>query len=144
MTILRSITLAAAVVAGLSACAPLPTSTAANSPGMARSMAGKPSAAGSPGQMAMMDSQMNAMQAMHEKMSSARTPAERNALMAEQMKLMQEGMSMMGGMGPGGMGGATAPGDMAARQQMMEKRMEMMQSMMQMMMDRLPPPAAGQ
>ena len=89
-----------------------------------------------------------AMRAMHDKMSRARTPEERNALMAEHQKLMQEGMGMMGGMGPGGMGGMMGPGagpapaDPAARQQWMEKRMEMMQSMMQMMMDRLPPPPA--
>ena len=79
--------------------------------------------------------QMKAMQQMHEKMVAAKTPAERNALMAEQMKLMQNGMNMMGGMGAG-----TAPGkpaDMAARQGMMEQRMDMMQSMMQMMMDRM-------
>lgn len=89
--------------------------------------------------MAMMDKHMKAMQAMHDKMASAKTPAEREALMAEHMKLMQEGMSMMGGMAPG-----KAP-NAAARQQMMEKRMDMMQSMMQMMMDRMPmaPAAPG-
>ena len=88
---------------------------------------------------------MKAMREMHDKMMRARTPEERNALMAEQMKLMQDGMAMMGGMGPGGMGGmkgmpgmGAMPTDMATRQQMMEKRMEMMQSMMQMMMDRMP------
>jgi hypothetical protein len=82
--------------------------------------------------------QMKAMQQMHEKMVAAKTPAERNALMAEQMKLMQNGMNMMGGMG--GMGAGTAPGkpaDMTARQGMLEQRMDMMQSMMQMMMDRM-------
>ena len=89
-------------------------------------------AAGMP-DMAMMDKHMKAMQAMHEKMASAKTPAEREALMAEHMKLMQEGMSMMGGMAPG-----KAPANAAARRQMMEKRMDMMQSMMQMMMDRMP------
>ncbi len=86
--------------------------------------------------------QMKAMQQMHEKMMAARTPAERSALMAEQMKLMHNGMTMMGGMGGmGGMGaGATTgkPADMATRQGMMEQRMDMMQSMMQMMMDRMP------
>jgi hypothetical protein len=87
-------------------------------------------AAGMPG-MAMMDKHMKAMKEMHEKMANAKTPAEREALMAEHMKLMQEGMSMMGGMAPG-----KAP-NAAARQQMMEKRMDMMQSMMQMMMDRM-------
>ena len=85
--------------------------------------------------------QMKAMQQMHEKMLAAKTPAERNALMAEQMKLMQNGMNMMGGMGGmGGMGAGAAPGkpaDMAARQARMEQRMDMMQSMMQMMMDRM-------
>ena len=82
--------------------------------------------------------QMKAMQQMHEKMLVAKTPAERNALMAEQMKLMQNGMNMMGGMG--GMSAGAKPGrpaDMAARQGMMEQRMDMMQSMMLMMMDRM-------
>jgi hypothetical protein len=109
--------------------------------------------------MAMMDTHMTKMREMHEKMSRAGTPQERQALMADHMKLMQEGMAMMGGMGPGGMGGkggmgiggmgavgpagaASAPMDMATRHQMMEKRMEMMQSMMQMMMDRMGPPPA--
>lgn len=59
---------------------------------------GKP--AGMP-DMAMMDKHMKTMQAMHDKMASAKTQAEREALMAEHMKLMQEGMSMMGGMAPG-------------------------------------------
>ena len=78
--------------------------------------------------------QMKAMQTMHDRMLAAKTPEERNALMAEQMKLMQSGMGMMGRMGPGAMAGK--PGDMAARQGRMEQRMDMMQSMMQMMMDR--------
>ena len=85
--------------------------------------------------MAAMDKQMKAMREMHEKMMNAKTPEERNALMADQMKVMQEGMgadAMKGGM----------PTDMESRTQMMEKRMDMMQSMMQMMMDRMPAPAA--
>ena len=86
--------------------------------------------------MAGMDTQMKAMREMHDKMMAAKTPEERNALMAEHMKTMQEGMTMMNGTSPGGMG--SMKGDMPARHQMMEKRMEMMQSMMQMMMDRLP------
>jgi hypothetical protein len=84
--------------------------------------------------------QMKAMQAMHEKMMAAKTPEEHNALMAEQMKLMQSGMGMMGRMGQGAMSGK--PGDMAARQGMMDQRMDMMQSMMQMMMDRMTPAPA--
>lgn len=96
------------------------------------------------GQMAGMDRHMKAMQAMHEKMMAAKTPAERQALMGEHMKLMQDGMAMMksmGGMsGMGAMqGGKGMEADMGARQQMMEKRMDMMESMMQMMMmDRMP------
>jgi hypothetical protein len=107
-------------------------------------------------QMARMDEQMKAMQAMHDKMTEAKTPDARSALMAEHMKVMQGSMAMMGGMGPGGMMGKSATGadtagipdtqdkdptdaDMGVRHQMMEKRMQMMQSMMQMMMDRMPP-----
>ena len=94
--------------------------------------------------MARMDTQMKAMQEMHDKMMAAKTPEERNALMAEHMKTMQEGMAMMNAMSSGGMGGmkcdmkGNMKGDMAVHHHMMEKRMEMMQSMMQMMMDRLP------
>jgi hypothetical protein len=84
---------------------------------------------------------MKAMQAMHDRMLAAKTPEERNALMAEQMRLMQGGMGMMGRMGPGAMAGK--PGDMAGRQGMMEQRMDMMQSMMQMMIDRTAPAAAA-
>jgi hypothetical protein len=96
------------------------------------------------GQMAAMDQHMKAMQAMHVKMAAAKTPEERQALMADHMALMNDGMAMMKSMGGGmsdmgGMhGGKGMDGDMAARQQMMEKRMDMMESMMQMMMDRMP------
>ena len=85
---------------------------------------------------ARMDAQMNTMQEMHEKMTAARTPEERSALMAEHTKTMQEGMAMMKDMSSGGMAGMK--GDASARHQMMEKRMEMMEAMMQMTMDRLP------
>ena len=98
----------------------------------------------SQGQVAGMEQQMKAMQVMHEKMVAAQTPAQRQALMAEHMKLMQDGMTMMGGASMGGMGGMQGPKakpmSMSDRQQMMEMRMEMMQSMMQMMMDRMPAP----
>ena len=92
--------------------------------------------------MANMDQHMQSMKAMHDKMMEAKTPDERQALMPENMKLMQEGMSMMKDMGGmsamGGMPGDQGMGgNMADRQQMMEKRMEMMESMMQMMMDRM-------
>ena len=86
--------------------------------------------------MAAMDQQMKAMQAMHDKMTAAKTPEQRQALMAEHMKLMHEGVGMMGG-GMAGMGHKGMQGTAAERQQMMEKRMEMMESMMQMMLDRI-------
>lgn len=45
--------------------------------------------------MAMMEAHMKAMEGMHMKMSEAATPAAREVVMAEHMKLMMEGMSMM-------------------------------------------------
>ncbi len=106
-----------------------PTAPAAAQPAM------PPNAMG-PGRMVNMaskDEHIKAMRAMHDKMAAARTPEERQALMAEHVKLMQEGMGMMEQMGAG------MPADLAARHQLMEKRIEMMESMMKMMMDRLPP-----
>lgn len=91
--------------------------------------------------------QLQAMEAMHQKMQTARTPAERAALMGEHMKLMQSGMTMMGQMrgaapaaagGMPGMGGMGGMGDMMGKHMQMERRMAMMEQMMQMMMDRLP------
>ena len=136
MNSFRMISLAT-LVATLGACAQTPSAPAAG---------GMPAMASPPASMAermsKMDAHMKAMREMHDRMARARTPGERNTLMPEQMKLMQEGMGMMGGMGPGGMRGmggmGSMSGDMAGHQQMMEKRMEMMQSMMQMMMDRMP------
>ena len=104
------------------------------------------------------DTQLKVMQAMHDKMMAARTPEERNALMAEHMKATQEGMGMMKGMGDvganransanganganGGMGAMAGPKrpptSMSERQTTMEQRMDMMQTMMEMMVDRLP------
>ena len=99
------------------------------------SAASAPAAKTPPG-MAGMDAQMKSMREMHNKMMAAKTPEERSALMAEHMKTMKDGMTMMSGMSSGGMAGMQ--GDMSTRHQMMEKRMEMMESMMQMMMDRMP------
>ena len=74
---------------------------------------------------------MKAMEEMHQKMQSAKTPAEREALMDEHRKLMHSGMGMMGQMrGTGGM-----PGMMGMH---MERRMAMMEQMMRMMVDSLP------
>jgi len=83
---------------------------------------------------------MKAMRDMHDKMMNAKTPEEKQALMAEHMKAMHGGMQMMKGMGAKG-----SPDDMAQRQKMMEERMDTMQMMMDMMMQRMPasgvPPA---
>lgn len=92
-------------------------------------------------EMARMANHMKAMQEMHDKMMAAKTPEERNALMGEHLKTMQEGMSMMKGMGGmgGGMAGPKSPSSsMTERQTMMEQRMDMMHTMMEMMVDRLP------
>ena len=88
---------------------------------------------------AQMTAMMKSMQEVHDKMMAAKTPDERQALMNEHMKTMQDGMSMLsqmhggkGTMGPGagiGMGKGMGPDDIS-------KRMDMMEMMMQMMMDR--------
>ncbi len=100
--------------------------------------------------MAAMEPRMTAMKDMHHKMMNAKTPAERQALMADHMKAMQDGMAMMkemhGGMpgmaGMGGMGGMgegkAMPADMAKRHQMMTDHMATMQTMMDMMSQRMP------
>ncbi len=111
-------------------------------PGSAGAAATKPSAAKPAAGMARMDTQIAAMKAMHEKMMVAATPEERGKLMAEHMKTMQEGMSMMNDSSHQHMGDMKAGnGSMAARQAMMEKHMAMMGAAMAMMGDRLPPPA---
>jgi len=88
-----------------------------------------------------MPDRMKAMREMHDKMMNAKTPEEKQALMAEHMKAMQGGMHMMKGMG-GGMGARGMPDDMAQRQKMMEERMDMMDMMMQRMPASGVPPAA--
>ena len=125
-----------------------PSWAAQHDPHKAHHPAGSASAAASKSmpakttpEMARMANQTKAMQEMHAKMMAAKTPEDRNALMADHMKTMQEGMGMMQGMG--GMAGPKgAPTDMTQRQTMMEQRMDMMQTMMEMMVDRLPPPPA--
>ena len=96
--------------------------------------------------MAQMDEHMKKMRALHDRMMSATTPEERQKIMEEGRKELQDSMAMMqgGGMMRGG-GMMTQKGKSdagSAQLQMMEKRMEMMQSMMQMMMDRMGPPPA--
>lgn len=131
MALLHTISITTTLALALALAAQAQTTTAR--PPAPRPAASAPAA----DHLSMMDMQLKAMRNMHDKMLRARTAEERNALMAEHTKLMQDGMAMMGGMkGMPGMG--TMPTDIAARQQMIEKRMEMMQSMMQMMMDRMP------
>ena len=92
-----------------------------------------------------MDEHMRKMKALHEKMTSATTPEERQKVMDEQRQEMHAGMGMMNqmmhggaktdGMGAGMMGQKGEPADAASQMQMMQKRMDMMQMMMQTMMD---------
>lgn len=84
-----------------------------------------------------MQDRMKNMQAMRDKMSSAKSPAERKALMAEHMKAMHDGMDAMKTM-DGMQGMARAPMDLPRHQQQMETRMDMMQIMMEMLMQRMP------
>lgn len=82
-------------------------------------------------QAARYDHQMKRMSDMHQKMTAAKTPQERQALMAEHMQAMQGGMSMMCEMRGHGMamqGGASA--DLAKR------CMDMKDMMTNMMLDR--------
>ncbi len=74
-------------------------------------------------------SAMQHMQRMHEKMMAAKTSAERNALMAEHMQAMQEGMTAMQHMDHG-------HAQTGMSQDAMHQHMQMMTMMMQMMMDR--------
>ena len=140
MTNFRFIPLAIALTAAttLVAC-----NTAPSMP-MPMAMAATPGTA-PPDHLAHMDTQIKSMQAMHDKMMSAKTPEERNKLMAEHMKSMQDGMKMMEGMASPGMAGMQGmQGGMGAHHAMMEKRMAMMQTMMKMMMERLPDPSKKQ
>ncbi|MDP3823116.1 MAG: hypothetical protein Q8R33_16725 [Burkholderiales bacterium] len=120
---------------------------------------------GSADSMAAKDPRMVSMRDMHQRMTNARTPAERQALMADHMKAMQGGMAMMkdmhgqhgqhgasamAGMKPTGSASAASPTaggcdgkemhhDMGKRHRMMADHMDTMQMMMDMMGDRLPP-----
>ena len=133
-------TLVALAVAALATACASPTAMNASpaTPGMGHAGASMPTAA--------MEPRMKAMQDMQLKMMSAKTPAERQALMADHMKAMQDGMAMMkvmhGGMqgmpSMGAMGdGKGMPAEMAKRHQMMTDHMAMMQTMMDMMSQRM-------
>jgi hypothetical protein len=55
------------------------------------------------------------MQEIRSRLLAARTPEERRKLMAEQMRLIETGMDMIGGMGMGGMGGMRGMGPRVRR-----------------------------
>ena len=136
MSLTRIISLAAALFAAstLIACSTAP-SMPMGAPA-AHSMA-------SPEHKAAMQAQMKTMREMHAKMMNAKTPPERQALMAEHMKAMQGGMGTMKGMAA--MHDAKGmPPEMAEHHKTMGQRMEMMQMMMDMMMQRMPPAAGMQ
>ncbi|KAF7962995.1 hypothetical protein AWV80_15045 [Cupriavidus sp. UYMU48A] len=96
---------------------------------------------------AAVDAQIAHLRALHERLSRAKTPDERQALMAEQVKVMQESMAMMrsmhagqdqGDMGSGmGMGQRGMPEHIGMGHDMMVQHMELMQEMMQTMVDRM-------
>ena len=131
MTPLRFIGLSLALASAsiLIACTTAPTMPMGAGP--AQGMA-------SPEHMAAMDAQMKAMREMHAKMMNARTPDERQALMADHMKAMQGGMSMMKNMPSMGEPTGMAP-EMAAHHKTMTQHMEMMQMMTDMMSQRMAP-----
>ncbi len=121
---MRTILLAAAVALALSGCAAVNDADHA---------AHHPTDGAAAASAAKADMQMKTMQDMHQKMMAAKTPEERQALMAEHMKAMQGGMSMMCEMGSGGDMGTRGG---AGSNDMMKRCMDMKNMSMQMMMDR--------
>jgi len=90
------------------------------------------------------DAQIAHLRAIRERLSRANTPEERQALMAERAKVMQEAMATMhktsGMAGPGGMHPATGTSKATAAQMgmchdMTGQHMALMQEMMHVMMD---------
>jgi hypothetical protein len=79
---------------------------------------------------------MRQMHAMHSKMMTAKTPAERATLMSQQMTMMQNGMAMMEKM-------QKRSAECMAQENAVAKRLDMMQTMMQMMMDRMSAVSSG-
>ena len=91
----------------------------------------------SPHHRAAMQVQMKTVPDMHTRMMNAKTPEERQAMMAKHLKAMQGGMGMMKGMDtmekPMAM-----PAEMGQHHDMMTQHMAMMQMMMDMMAQRMP------
>nr|WP_297352963.1 hypothetical protein [uncultured Caldimonas sp.] len=131
-----ALVLAAAIALPMAASGQSPQEHAAHHPDAASAPAaptGSPStvrpAAPAAPMAGPIDTQMQSMREMHDKMAAAKSPEERQALMAQHMKVMQDGMAMMGEMRSGKAGMPMTP-------EMMGRRMDMMEMMMQMMMDR--------
>lgn len=143
----KSLASAVGTVVLLSACTNVPLAQDAKAP------APEPIATAAPSDSSMsmsthvgqMDERMRRMQALHDRMTSAATPEERQKVMHEQrkemqaciamMKPMMQGGATMGGMDAGMTGQKGRPADANAQMQMMQKRMDMMQMMMQTMLD---------
>ena len=91
----------------------------------------------SPDHRAAMQAQTKTMHDMHTRMLNAKTPEERQAMMAEHLKAMQLGMGMMKGMDrmdkPMAM-----PAEMGQHHDMMTQHMAMMRMLMDMTAQRMP------
>ena len=95
-----------------------------------------------PDASASIEAPLGMMQGMQEKMMTAKTPEEREAMMMRHQKMMHGCMSMMHrDMDQGGAGKMKSGmfSEMMERNKKMEQKMEHMERMMNMMMDRLPP-----
>jgi len=91
------------------------------------------------GSMGNMQQQKKKMMQQMNEIKNTKNPEQRDRLIEEHMKSMQQGMKMMGGkdMKMGMMGGKEKQGmkmDMKKHMKMMENRMDMMQDMMGQMM----------
>ena len=88
-----------------------------------------------------MQQRLQKMQTMMDQTTQAKTPAERQKLMAEHRQMMQEQMVAMRDMtGPGGMMGkdqGAGTMDPNAQMQMMQRRMDMTHQMMEQMMGQM-------
>jgi hypothetical protein len=96
-------------------------------------------------QMQQMESRMQAMRALMERIQNTKDPEERQRLLDEHAQSMQQGMMMMGRMmpAPGGgqrQGGQCAETDAACQMQRMQNQQQMMgqhMGMMRMMMEQM-------
>ncbi|WP_434033911.1 hypothetical protein [Cupriavidus sp. a3] len=109
----------------------------AKKPASAAAPAAAPQATGNP-----IDAQVAHLRAIRERLSRANTPEERQALIAERNKVMQDGMAIMhkdmmamGTAGPRKGKGQATPAQMQICHDLMGQHMAFMQEVMPMMMD---------